>query len=135
MFLLDTVVLSELRKTNRNPGLTAWIREQQDEDLFISVLTIGELRRGICMQERQNPAFAAQLALWLDAVQCRYGNRILPVSVSIAEEWGAMSARLGYGTADVLLAATAHVHHLTVVTRNVRHFEPTGVSWCNPWSV
>lgn len=133
MYLLDTVVLSELRKSERNSGVTAWLAGRKDSELFLSVLTIGEVRRGICLQARKDPQFAARLAEWLDAVLHFYGDRILPVSTDIALEWGSLSARTGNGSADNLIAATAKVHHLTIITRNVRHFEPTGVPCHNPW--
>jgi predicted nucleic acid-binding protein len=133
MYLLDTVVLSELRKAERNPGVVDWFKEKDDTELFLSVLTVGEIRRGICHQEQKNPQFAARLSEWLDFVLHFYGERILPVSTTIALEWGNLSAELGNSGADILIAATAKIHHLTVITRNVKHFEPTGVSCHNPW--
>ena len=133
MYLLDTVVLSELRKIERNPGVVDWLRDKKDTELFLSALTIGEIRRGICQQEQRDPPFAARLSEWLDSVLHFYGERILPISTAIALEWGSISAGLGNTGADNLIAATAKVHHLTVITRNVKHFEPTGVPCHNPW--
>lgn len=133
MYLLDTVVLSELRKTERNAGVTAWFNGKKDTELFLSALTIGEIRRGICQQERKNPQFAARLAAWLDSLLFFYGERILPVSTQIALAWGVISARTGNNSADGLIAATAQVHQMTVITRNIRHFEIAGVSCHNPW--
>lgn len=134
MFLLDTVVISELRKTSRNPGVVAWIQDKKDSALFLSALTIGEVRRGICQQEAKDHRFADRLSIWLDSILHFYGDRILPVTSAIALEWGNISARVGNNSADTLIAATAKVHHLTVVTRNCKHFEATGVPCLNPWA-
>ena len=134
MFLLDTVVISELRKTDRNPGLVAWLQDKKDTDLFLSVLTIGEIRRGICQQETKDHRFADSLSIWLDSILHFYGERILPVTSAVALEWGNISARVGNSSADTLIAATAKVHHLTVVTRNSKHFEVTRVPCLNPWT-
>ena len=133
-FLLDTVVLSELRKTNRNPGVTAWVAQRQDNELFISVLSVGELERGIELQRNKDPEFAERLARWLDQLTTLYGERILPVTTAIAAGWGRLSAILGNSGADLLLAATALEHDLTIVTRNERHFLPAGVAVENPWT-
>lgn len=133
MYLLDTVVLSELRKLERNAGVTAWFNGKQDNELFLSALTIGEIRRGICQQEKKNPQFAARLSEWLDSLLLLYGERILPISTQIALEWGVISAQTGNSSADGLIAATAKVHHLTVITRNIKHFGITGVPCHNPW--
>lgn len=133
MYLLDTVVLSELRKPERNLGVTTWFNERKDSELFLSALTIGEIRRGICQQESKNPRFAARLSEWLDSLLLLYGERILPISTQIALEWGMISAQTGNSSADGLIAATAKVHHLTVITRNIKHFEATGVLCHNPW--
>ena len=133
MNLLDTVVISELRKTDRNAGVVSWLQDKKDTDLFLSALTIGEIRRGICQQEVKNRLFADRLATWLDSVLNFYGKRILPVTTPIALEWGNICARTGNSGADNLIAATAKVHHLTVITRNIKHFEGTGVDCHNPW--
>ena len=133
MYLLDTVVISELRKTERNPGVVDWLYGKRDTELFLSTLTIGEIRRGICQQEQRATQFAARLSEWLGSVLHFYGERILPVSTAIALEWGNISAQTGNSSADNLIAATAKVHGLTVITRNTKHFEPTGVACFNPW--
>ena len=132
MFLLDTDVLSALRRRERNPEIVRWVQEQRTTDLFISVVTVGEIERGITQQQRQDPAFARDLGLWLDRVLGWYGDRILAVDVASARRWGQLSATFGHSGADLLIAATALEHGLTVVTRNVRHFEPTGVHVINP---
>lgn len=127
MFLIDTDVLSDLRKRDRNPAVVRWIESQRTADLHISVVTVGEIERGITRQQRHNPAFARDLAAWLDRVLAWYSDRILPVDTATARRWGQLYAILGNDSADLLIAATALEHGLTVVTRNVRHFEPTGV--------
>ena len=134
MYLLDTVVLSELRKQERNPGLTSWITRQRDTDLFLSVVSIGEIERGICAVAKKDAPFAERLSLWRDRLLMVYADRLLPVSVSITRRWGQMSALTGNAGADVLIAATAAEHNLTVVSRNVRHFEQTGIAVHDPWN-
>lgn len=133
MFLIDTMVLSELRRRQRNAGVVAWVREQRQEDCFLSVVSIGEIERGIARKRVNDPAFAAQLGGWLDQLLRLYGDRLLPVDVGVARRWGQLSPSVGHDGADLLIAATALDHGLTVVTRNLRHFEPTGVATVNPW--
>ena len=132
MFLLDTDVLSALRRRERNPEAVRWVEQQRTADLHISVVTVGEIEHGIAQQQRDNPSFARDLGLWLDRVLSLYGDRILPVDVATARRWGQLSARIGHDGPDLLIAAAAIEHGLTVVTRNVRHFEPTGVAVLNP---
>ena len=134
MFLLDTVVLSETRKRNRDSGVLGWLSRQRDADLYLSVVTIGEIERGIAQQQSRNPDFAKTLSEWLDRVLTLYGDRILTVDLSTSRRWGALSAELGNSGADLLIAATALTHGLAVVTRNERHFQPTGVVVCNPFT-
>ena len=95
MFLLDTDVLSAFRRRDRRPDAVQWLEAQRNVDLHLSVVTIGEIERGITQQEERNPAFAAELASWLDRVLAWYGDRILPVSVLTARRWGQLSAPLG----------------------------------------
>ena len=132
MFLIDTDVLSALRKRRRHPGLSRWMAAQRMADLYLSVVTLGEIEKGIIQQQRSNQPFAGELALWLDRVLGLWGDRVLPVDVSTARRWGQLSATLGRDDIDLLIAATALEHGLTVVTRNVRHFEPTKVAVLNP---
>lgn len=136
MFLLDTVVLSELRKSprQRNPHLLHWIEAVASQDLFISVVTIGEIERGIERQRRRDPAFAERLAAWLDTVLRTYEGRILPMDIAIARRWGRLSQQIGNKGLDLVIAATALEHGLTVVTRNLSDFAPTGVSVLDPFS-
>ena len=134
MFLIDTVVLSELRKKRRDANLVAWFERQRTSDLFVSVVTIGEIERGVARQRASDPVFAAALAVWLDRVLALYADRILPFDLRSARRWGTLSAALGNESADLLIAATAVEHGLTVVTRNVSDFEPTGVRVLDPFA-
>jgi len=133
MYLIDTVVLSELRKPQRDARLTAWVARQRTTDLFVSVVTIGEIERGISRQRATDPDFAAALAAWLDRVLALYGERVVPFDLQIVRRWGQLSAALGNDSADLMISATALEHGLTVVTRNVSDFEPTGVATLNPF--
>jgi len=133
MFLIDTMVLSELRLRQRDPGVVAWIGRQSPEDCFLSVVSIGEIERGIARKRASNCGYAKQLAGWLDQLLRLYGNRLLPVDVGVARRWGQLSAGIGHDGVELLIAATALERGLTVVTRNLRHFAPTGVAIINPW--
>ena len=133
MFLIDTDILSALRRRVRNPGVSRWIDAQRLTDLYLSVITIGEIERGITRQLRHDPVFAAELTLWLDHVVSLYADRVLDIDLSTARRWGRLSGELGHVSPDLLIAATALERGLTVVTRNVRHFEPTGVRVLNPF--
>ena len=132
MFLLDTDVLSALRRRDRNPETVRWMESQRTSDMYICVVTVGEIERRITQQQQRDPSCARELALWLDRVLAWYGDRILSVDTATARRWGRLSATLGHDSADLLIAATALEHGLTVVTRNVHHFEPTGVPVLNP---
>ena len=132
MFLIDTDVLSALRKPERSPAIVSWIRQQRSTDLHVSVVTVGEIERGIARQRSRDPAFADVLAAWLDALVGLYSERILPIDLPVARRWGRLSGVVGHESTDLLIAATAIEHGLTVVTRNVRHFEPAGVPVLDP---
>ena len=133
MYLIDTVVLSELRKPQRDSGLVAWFEHQRTTDLFVSVISIGEIERGIARQRTTDPGFAAALAAWFDRVLALYGERILPFDLKTARRWGLLSAAIGNDSVDLMIAGTALEHGLTVVTRNVSDFEPTGVPVLDPF--
>lgn len=132
-FLLDTVLLSDLRKAKPSRKVVRWIQTQKSETLFISVVSVGEIERGIERARKTDAAFAAELEIWLEALLRLYDDHVLPVSANTARLWGRLSAKLGHDGADLLLAATALTHGLTVVTRNVKHFAPTGVAVINPF--
>ncbi|TAN45959.1 MAG: type II toxin-antitoxin system VapC family toxin, partial [Rhodospirillales bacterium] len=114
MFLLDTCVLSELRKQRMNPKVSAWLQKNRDAEMFMSVVTIGEIEAGIVKRRKADPEFAAILDDWLDQVVDYYGERILPISLEIARLWGSLDPAAGNPT-DKLIAATAKQHGLKVV--------------------
>ncbi|MDE0136380.1 MAG: type II toxin-antitoxin system VapC family toxin [Acidimicrobiaceae bacterium] len=131
--LLDTDVLSALRRRDRNPSVVRWLEVQRTADLHLSVVTTGEIERGSTRQRVRDPAFARELADWLDKILTWHGDRVLAVDTGTARRWGQLSQRRGHTSADLLIAATALEHGLTVVTRNTRHFEPTGANTINPF--
>jgi len=133
MFLIDTVTLSELRRRERDPRVVAWFERQRTTDLFLSVISIGEIERGIARQRATDPGFSDALAAWLDRVLALYGERIVPFDLKTARRWGVLSAALGNDSADLMIAATALEHGLTVVTRNVSDSEPTGAIVLDPF--
>ena len=133
MYLMDTDVLSALRRRERDPRVVQWLARQRTGDIYLSVVTVGEIERGMRREQRHNPPFARDLAAWLEQVLTLYEARILPVDLPVAKRWGRLSADLGHQNADLLIAATALERGLIVVTRNVRHFEPTGVPVLNPF--
>ena len=135
MYLLDTDVISELRRRRRNRNVVAWIGNVSAADLFLSVVTIGEIELGIARQRVRNPSFAKDLADWLEVTLRAYEERILPLTVGIARRWGRLAAQLGNNQLDLAIAATALEHGLTVVTRNVSDFEPTGVTVLDPFGI
>jgi predicted nucleic acid-binding protein len=134
MFLIDTVTLSELRRRERDPKVVKWFERQRTADLFLSVVSIGEIERGIARQRAIDPGFAGALAEWLDRVVTLYGERIVPFDLRAARRWGALSAAFGNDSADLMIAATALENGFAVVTRNVSDFEPTGVPVLDPFS-
>ena len=134
-YLLDTNVISELRKGKRaEPRVSNWFDGLADQEIYLSVLTIGEIRRGVESVRRRDPDSATALESWLARVAETHRDRILPVDRAIAEEWGRMSVPDPLPVVDGLLAATAKVVGLTLVTRNVAHVEATGVELLNPFA-
>src|SRR5260370_35037098 len=107
MYLIDTVALSELRKRERDPRMVRWLRNKRADSLFLSVVTIGEIERGIFRQRRVNPVFAEALGAWLDRTVDIYGDRILPVDTTVARRGGRLRARIGHRGAELLITATA----------------------------
>lgn len=133
-FLLDTNVISELRKGDRaNPNVLAWFGGLEDEEIYLSVLTIGEIRRGIESVRRRDPDSARALDSWLARLSEDHRDRILPVDRAISEEWGRLSAPDPLPVIDGLLAATAKVKGLKFVTRNVADVESTGIELVDPF--
>lgn len=134
-YLLDTNVISELRKGDRaDPNVTSWFADVADEEIFLSVLTIGEIRRGIESVRRRDPDSATSLDSWLFRLSEAHRDRILPVDRAIGEEWGRMSVPDPLPVVDGLLAATAKVLGLTLVTRNVADVEDTGAELLDPFT-
>lgn len=135
-YLLDTDVISELRKGERaDPNVTAWFADVADEEIFLSVLTIGEIRRGIESLRRRDPDSAAALDRWLALLRDAHGDRIVPVDRAIAEEWGRMNVPDPLPVVCGLLASTARVLGLTLVTRNVADVDGTGIELLDPFGV
>ena len=134
MILLDTVVVSELRKTRPNAGVVDYLKQQAARAVFISALTIGEIESGIERQRSKNAQFAVELEQWLAVMEMEFADAILPVTPAIARVWGRLCVQTGNKGIDNLIAATALCHNLTVVTRNLKHFEPTGARVLDPFS-
>jgi toxin FitB len=133
-FLLDTNVVSELRKGSRaNTGVTAWFASIDRDQLLLSVLVVGELRQGVERIRRRDPASAVRLDRWLAALLEGFGDRVLPVDARVAEIWGRLNVPDPVPAIDGLLAATALAHDLTLVTRNRRHVARTGVDVIDPF--
>lgn len=133
-YLLDTNVISELRKGERaNAAVTAWFEGLADEEIFISVLTVGEIRRGIESIRRRDPDSAAALDGWLARVVEAHLDRIIPINRAVAEEWARLNVPDPLPVIDGLLAATAKVADLTLATRNVADVEGTGAALLNPF--
>ena len=132
MYLIDTDILSALRRPERSPRIAEWVAGQRESALYLTVITIGEVERGIASVRSRQPAFSEALASWLEQVLWVHAGRILPVDVAVVRRWGRLCARLGRKDTDLIIAATALEHGLTLVTRNVRHFLPTGVRVQDP---
>lgn len=134
-YLLDSNILSELRKRERaDPRVREWFAGIDDAELFLSVLTLGEIRRGIESIHRRDRPRALALNRWFHALVTGYETRILLVDQKVAEEWGRMNAVATLPAIDSLLAATARVNGLTVVTRNTKDITRTGVPCLNPFA-
>jgi len=133
MWLLDMMVISEMRKRSPDRHVLAWLADKDEKSLFLSVVTVSEIQRGIARHQGKDAVFAERLQQWLDVLVRSYGDRILPVTAEIARRWGTLSAQVGHDGADVIISATALHNGLTVVTRNERHFTQIGVPVFNPF--
>lgn len=134
MFLVDTNVISEVRKRHGLPQVKAWMAAVPDDNVYVSVLVLGEIRRGIERLRHSDPPQASSLDFWLAGLYDFYYARILPISAEIADIWGRLSISQPLPPIDGLMAATALQHRLTVVTRNVTDFARCGVPAFNPFS-
>jgi predicted nucleic acid-binding protein len=133
-FLLDTNVISELAKTRPNSKVIAWLGSVPSTDLFLSVITLGEIRKGIENKRAASPGDATRLEAWLTTLVLHYRSRVLPFDQDSADQWGRIMALHPTGPVeDSQLAATALQHRLTFATRNVRHIAKTGVAFVDPF--
>ena len=136
MYLLDTNVVSELRKRDRcDENVAAWYTGISNDDLFLSVLTLGEIRKGIELVRDRDPRQAEVLENWLRYVDQNYEGRILSIDADITDAWGRMHYIRNVPVFDGLLAATAKVHNLTLVTRNIQQVEGLGSNLLNPFAL
>jgi predicted nucleic acid-binding protein len=132
-YLLDTNVVSETRRRKPNPHLIRWLESAPRHSLRLSVVVLGELRRGVERLRRRDHRQAEAIERWLAAIVDDYADRIVPVTEQVADRWGQLSARDPLPVVDGLQAATALVHGWTFVTRNVEDVQPTGVKLLNPF--
>ena len=133
MYILDTNVISAVRRPDRAPKVAAWLQGKAEHDLFISVITLGEIERGIRQQQSRDPAFAADLRAWLDRTVLLFSDRLLPFDAEDARIWGRLSAEIGNNGADLMIAASALRHAAIVVTGNTSDFAPIGCALENPF--
>jgi predicted nucleic acid-binding protein len=133
-YLLDTNVLSEIRKGSRaHLSVRIWFDATPNEDLFISILALGEIRKGIEILRSRDPKSAIVYERWLTTTAANFADRILPITEAIADRWGRISAIRPLPVTDALMAATALTHSLTFVTRNCADVQHTGVNVFNPF--
>lgn len=133
-YLLDTNVLSETRRKRADPGVISFVQSIESTSLFISVLTVGELRKGVAAKMRTDPHAAKSLAAWVEGLEFGFAGQILAVDAATARLWGDWSGDRPRPVVDTLLAATAHLHGLTFVTRNSRDVSDIPVKLHNPWT-
>lgn len=133
MYILDTNVISAVRRPDRAPRVEAWLRGKAENELFLSAITLGEIERGIWQQETRDPGFARDLRAWLDRTVLLFSDRLLAFGAEDARIWGRLSAEIGHTGADLMIAATALHHGAIVITGNVSDFAPTGVAIENPF--
>ena len=132
-YLLDTNILSETRKKQANERVMSFLSAAEPSALFISVLSLGELRKGVALKMQSDADAAKRLGTWVDGLEYSFGERILSVDAAIARQWGELSAQRSRPVVDTLLAATALVHRLTLVTRNISDVHDLGVKLLDPW--
>jgi len=133
-YLLDTNVLSETRKKKADAGVISFLEGADSSTLYISVLTLGELRKGVAKKQREDPEMAKRLAVWAEGFELSFADRILGIDAAMARLWGNWSGERPRPVVDTLLAATAVLHGLTFVTRNVRDVRGIPVKLLDPWT-
>jgi len=133
MYLIDTNVISEARRGTLQA--VEWLQAVDPLTVHLSTLTLGEIMRGIALKQKSDPRTAGHLAEWLRKLRHQHRDRILPITDHISVEWGRIAAIRPRGDVDGLIAATAMVHDLVVVTRNVADFADTGADVINPWDI
>lgn len=132
MYLVDTNVLSEARRGRPEAG--EWLRSVDPEQVYLSVVTLGEIMKGMALKAPSDPRAALTLRSWLETLRERHATRILPIDDEVALQWGRLAAMRPRDMADALIGATALVHGKIVVTRNVADFEDIGVDIVDPWN-
>jgi predicted nucleic acid-binding protein len=132
-YLLDTNILSETRKKQANERVISFLSAAEPSALFISVLSLGELRKGVALKVQFDADAAKRLGTWVDGLEFSFADRILAVDAATARQWGELSAQRSRPVVDTLLAATALVHKLTLVTRNIGDVHDLGVKLLDPW--
>lgn len=133
-YLIDTNIISEVRKGERcDPHVSAWYATIADEELFLSTLVLGEIRKGIELARPRDPDKAVALERWLGEVEAAFDGRVLAIDTAVSDQWGRMSAVRPIPVIDGLLAATALINHLTLVTRNDRDVAGLGATVLNPF--
>ncbi len=133
-YLLDTFTISQALSRHPNAGAVAWIANQNPTSLFMSVVSVAEIRRGAIQARKNDPKFADKIDTWLNTTVASFSDRILPINVAVARHWGALQATAGHGGEDIMIAATALDQGLTLVTRNIRDFARLGVKVESPFS-
>ncbi|WP_088286459.1 type II toxin-antitoxin system VapC family toxin [Kineosporia sp. A_224] len=133
-YLLDTNIVSEVRKPRPDPSVVAWIGATRPDRLSISAMVVGELRRGAALIRRRDPVQAEALDAWVDQTVRSFADRILPVTAEVADVWGRLHAVRPLAVPDSLMAATAIVHGLTLVTRNVKDFDGLDLPLVDPFT-
>jgi predicted nucleic acid-binding protein len=132
-FLLDTNVVSEARRRGGNTGVRRWLAQRRTAELYLSVLVVGEIRQGAERLRRRDPTQAEVFDRWLEELRAGYGDRILPITAEVAAEWGRRNVPDPIPVVDGLMAATAAVHGLTLVTRNTADMSRTGATVLDPF--
>lgn len=132
-YLLDTNIVSELKKTRPNPGVVAWRDSTSPDEHFLSVLVLGEIRRGVELLRPRDPVRAESIDAWLTSLSSTYEHRILPVDAGVTDAWGRLDVPDRLPVVDGLLAATALVHDMILVTRNTADIRRPSVRMVNPF--